>query len=1418
MTENKDIFELINSYIEQFGVVECQIDSYNDFILNRLKNTIQEENILKYEYEPNKFYQVKLKNVFVDKPTHITEDRVIRYITPNEARIRDLNYESNICVDLHIKKYDLVDEKKTITARSIVHRHPIAKIPVMINSVVCNLYKQNPGKRIEVGECKGDPGGYFIINGKERVIVSQERRNYNDVLILNKGNDYFADIRSMSNESGHSALLQICYTNKELYFSIPNIEKKMPLGIIFKGFGLTNNEIESLFDAFPQHTKNIIKASYFIETQEDALKYIGQYSLHNINEQDYVNYSHQILNYEILPHMSPHNKFNKIIFLKSMIIKLLRTVEGKRKVDERDNLSKKRVESTGILLSELFRTVYKNYIRKIQSDLKLDVFNTLSKYFNTITKDIRLSFANGSWGSTRNSYVRNGVSQVLCRLSYTGMVSHLRRTSIPVGKEGKNSSIRQLHQSHVFFFACCECFDPKTPVLMWDGSIKLGKDIKKGDLLIGDDGNKATVKSTVSGKALMYKIKQQKGGDYIVTGNHILTLKIRGHNKIRNIVNRPKKYGLQWFNKVDFTWTSKHFISLNELNVFKDCNENCKDDIVDIPLQKYLQLSDKVKNSLFMFKSSGVNWEKQDVDLDPYILGMWLGDGCSTGYGFATDDKELLDYWTEWGKNNDATIKHGDRYKYGISSTINNTETHISMAANRSQKAPLKKHLDKYNLTKNKHIPQEYLINDRETRLKVLAGIIDTDGYVKRGTGRNPVINIQQCEKNKPIIDGVIFLARSLGFNVNTRSFKRKSPCSDFIGQYYEVYITGEKLYEIPVILERRKVQPLSNEYSLIRVQTANDSRFSIEEGEYGDFVGWRLDNGGRFVGADWSINHNSPEGSTVGIVKNLAMTVSITNKLDSLQVKNVVIDIPGFNYINSVNILTNNLLYINGELFGYVEGDVQPFVDELFNLRYSKVIHPHISIVYNKYESTIHIHTDEGRLIRPIINIENIDKLVYDDFQACILNNSIVYRDAAELETEVVAMTPKKITEKTRYLELHPCMMLGLIGNMIPFPDHNQAPRNVYYASMAKQVISLFANNYPQRVDTVAHVLHYPQKPIVDTKMSKITGIHDQPFGINAIVAIACYSGFSQEDSLILNRAAVDKGLFVSTTYRTITVEEKKKIGNTVELICLPDKEYRNNSYNYRNLEKNGLPKKGSLMQTGDVIVGKVVAKTSKDNKVTYDNSVIISPSEEGIIDKIFITKSADNYKLVKIRLRSLRIPELGDKFASRSAQKGTVGMILPPEDMPFTKDGIVPDIIMNPHAMPSRMTISQLLCCVLNKQCTIDGVEGDCTPFTDTSTNVVHKLCNELEKTGFEKHGYEDMYNGMTGEKIKSQIFIGPTYYQKLKHMVADKVYARSTGNIQLMTMQPVKMLYKNAVVISLKTNIYNRMMTFVKTWIRV
>ena len=1090
---------IIKSYLDEVGIVDCQINSYNDFILNRINSTIEEENKLSYEYEPGKFYKVELKNVFVDKPTHISEERVIRYITPNEARMRDLNYEGNICVDLYITTI----EDDVIKSNKIIHRQPISKIPVMINSVSCNLYQQNKELRIKAGECVADPGGYFIINGKERVIIAQERKAYNSIYTTFKNDVYCSEIRSMSNETGHSVLLKIVYQNGKFSFLIPNIDKRIPIpiGVIFKCFGLSNEEIYELFKD-TKYARHVVQNSHFVKDENDALKHVAQLSSHNVNEQDYLDYSTQIINYEMLPHISSYSKNYKILFLRDIIIKLMNTIDGVRPFDDRDNLAKKRIESTGILLAELFRTVYKNYIRKIQGDLKTDILNTLSKYYNVITKDIRLSFATGNWGSTRNNFVRNGVSQVLCRLSYNGMVSHLRRTNIQIGKEGKNSSIRQLHQSHIFFFCSAECFDPNTPILLANGYIKMAKDIVIGDMLIGGDGKITRVRKTCSGMKNMYEIKQNNGMNHIVTDNHILVLKYKNQGKIYHIKERDN-YQLTYFDKKIKT---PSFKTLKEAETFKQELDN---GVIDIQLEDYLKLSEYTKSKLVGFKCEGVEWGKKEVELDPYLLGMWLGDGMKDGYMFSTADKELLDYWVEWGKNNDATIKHHIKYQYGISSTINNQQTHISIAANRSEKAPLKKLLEKYNLVQNKHIPKEYIINDRDTRLKVLAGLVDTDGSVRshnKLNGEKHEIRISQCIKNKKVIDGAKFLAESLGFTCHLSNFKRTSKLG-FESEYFELTITGEKLYEIPTILERKKLSKYTTEYSVNKIKSTLYSKISVKEIGMGDFVGFQLENNGRFLLGDFTVSHNTPEGQAVGIVKNLALTVSITNKIDSISVKDIIVGISGYNCINNYSIF-DNYIFVNGELFGYINNDINSFLKKLYSLRNRLVIHPHISIIYNKYENRIDIFTDEGRLIRPIINVRKRHLLNPNSFEECLRNNSIVYRDASELEIEVIAMTPKKITEHTIYLEIHPCLMLGLVGNIIPFPDHNQAPRNVYYASMAKQVISLFANNFNQRVDTCAHVLHYPQLPIVDTEISKMSGIHDQAFGVNAIVAIMCYGG----------------------------------------------------------------------------------------------------------------------------------------------------------------------------------------------------------------------------------------------------------------------------------------------------------------------
>jgi DNA-directed RNA polymerase II subunit RPB2 len=299
-----------------------------------------------------------------------------------------------------------------------------------------------------------------------------------------------------------------------------------------------------------------------------------------------------------------------------------------------------------------------------------------------------------------------------------------------------------------------------------------------------------------------------------------------------------------------------------------------------------------------------------------------------------------------------------------------------------------------------------------------------------------------------------------------------------------------------------------------------------------------------------------------------------------------------------------------------------------------------------------------------------------------------------------------------------------------------------------------------------------------------------------------------NQEDSIIMNEGAVQRGLFSETSYRTISEQENRRNSSTsTERICLPPLDKRRKDVNYNLLDDNGIIRKrmpnGSAVQVrkGDVVVGKTVTRTIKKEEtvggktVIYteedimDCSLIIKGGEEGIVDKVFNITTPNGYKLIKVKIRQQKIPEVGDKFASREAQKGTCGMIYPQIDMPFTSEGIVPDLIINPHCIPSRMTINQLMECILGKNCAIEGVYGDATPFTENSVDVAEKLCERLGKTGYESHGFETLYNGMTGEPIEAKIFIGPTYYQRLKHMVSDKIHARAHGHVTTLTRQPME-----------------------------
>ena len=541
-----------------------------------------------------------------------------------------------------------------------------------------------------------------------------------------------------------------------------------------------------------------------------------------------------------------------------------------------------------------------------------------------------------------------------------------------------------------------------------------------------------------------------------------------------------------------------------------------------------------------------------------------------------------------------------------------------------------------------------------------------------------------------------------------------------------------------------------------------------------------------------------TPEGKGSGLIKNLTLTCKVTTSIKDSLVENALFRFTDIQLI-TLDVSSTNV-YLNGKPIGCIN-DVSSFLKQVKYLKYIDILSYQISILYDKTYEHVKIYCDQGRLIRPVFNVENnrITSPMTCDWNKLIQTKIITWIDTYESESSVIAMYPNELVHSSYdYCEIHPILLLGIVGACIPFSDHNQSPRNCYESNMCKQSISIPHFSVKKRFEKMFQTLYYHQSPLLSTWIEKFTSTNEQPSGLNAIVAIATFHGYNQEDSLIINKSAIDRGLFCSISYHSILCEENIKPNNIHEVICIPPLHTQDkNSYNYDKLDNDGIIRIGSIINKGDILVGKTIKqfnrlKESKDK----DCSLIAKQGDEGIVDDICITLNSQGHKIVKISIRQICIPEIGDKWASRSGQKGVCGMcILGQEDMPFTEQGIVPDIIINPHAIPSRMTISQLIEMVVGKTMTLNCKKMyHSTPFTTFSNHFMDDISIELKRFGFNIYGNEIMYNGSTGEIFNAIISIGPTYYQRLKHLVQSKMHARVEGIRQTLTRQPSEGRSKN------------------------
>jgi DNA-directed RNA polymerase II subunit RPB2 len=586
-----------------------------------------------------------------------------------------------------------------------------------------------------------------------------------------------------------------------------------------------------------------------------------------------------------------------------------------------------------------------------------------------------------------------------------------------------------------------------------------------------------------------------------------------------------------------------------------------------------------------------------------------------------------------------------------------------------------------------------------------------------------------------------------------------------------------------------------------------------------------------------------TPEHAKVGLTKHLTMisTITIMSRDQYELLKNYLnkkiknkSDIPYYKFRN-YNIFK---VFLNGDWIGMTENFID-LISEMEKLKLEGYFdQKNVSIVPDYDQCEIRVYCDSGRLVRPVIRVidneillkkdhikeislNKVDNLLkITDWDEFLLKNVgvIEYIDSEYQPFLHIASKIKNVEEQRQKLinsidlvknvtnnhidnrydemmynkfshcEIHPSLLLGEITTNVPFSNKNAGPRNVFFYAQARQAMGIYATNYRDRLD-ISFILYHVERPLVTTRTAKYTNSTDLPTGENCIVAIICYTGYNQEDSLVFNKKSIERGKFRGTYLKKFMLQVQKNHSNSPdEILTKPDpsKLISKKYGSYDKLNDKGYAPEETKVENGDVVLGKITPVEDNDNtgKCFKDSSESFKMLASGVVDRAYIdVQNQDGYMTRKLSIRSERIPRHGDKYSSRHGQKGTIGLLCAGVDMPFTKDGVTPDIILNPHAKPSRMTLGQTVECLVGKVALLEGKDADGTPFEDFD---LESIKDKLEKFGYERNGNEYLYNGMTGEKIKTEIFIGPTYYQRLKHLVEDKIHSRARGPKTLLVRQ--------------------------------
>ena len=1348
----ENIWMIIESYFKDKhleNLVRHQLESYNNFVNYQIIKTIEMFNpvyiVSENDYdEKTKLYSLEVfitfKNFHIYRPQIHENNGAVKLMFPQETRLRNFTYSSNMTVDLNIQYVVRSGENLTHVQQfnKVIPKIQIGKIPIMLKSNICILSQYKHVDNVHTGECKFDAGGYFIINGSEKIVLGQERAAENRIYCFNVAKhpkySWMAEIKSVPDFkciSPKQINMYIATKNNgfghPIVVQISRVKQVVPLCIVFRALGIiTDKEIceiiilNSVKDDKTQHILQCIQASIVDAnqclTKEDSIRYIMSSVMYTPMNMDRemgakkkYNVTLDILSNDLFPHCNTLEQ--KKYFLGYMAHKLIKTSIGILPPDDRDSYLNKRVDLTGSLLNNLFRNYFNKLVKDAEKQIIREIntgswrstedysniitMSNINKIIksNTIENGLKKALSTGDFSIKHSNTSKVGVAQVLTRLTYVSAISHSRRISTPIDKSGKLIPPRKLHNTS-WGFLCCLAAD--TDVLLENRlDSKKISNLYRHDMIntirrdnLCDEPSEFYHYFHLYPKNL-FKITTSSGRTIKATGDHPF------------LVNNGN--GTYKMKRVDELIATDRVIIRHMVTPLPDSLT------FSLMISSIKEIPEVYEKSLIKMELVGQDLPYDTTVILSRLIGLFHGcgkfyyvDDIGGSYIHFTLQSEadvsqlssdvhylgyLIEYYhCEYNDYYDMYISGALAYYLyiigtepdgKIASWIMKTDHNIKrefLSAYKSNCKTIKSPNNIltptiFKITSEINLPYtiEYyteisqLFYDLDIYCYVKHECIEADGYI---------VTIEFDQFNVNIIHYHNMLSHSY-------CDSKRVECSVLLEhlrmvQFLELENSDYDEFARENTLENGMVSVSINSIQAIPLETVYDFTTSSDNHS--------------FVASSFVVSNCSetPEGQSVGVVKNLSYMTHVTIHSNSTPIYDYIVP-----YVQELSKITDSTLihqsvkvFVNGCWLGITETPMELY-HMLKTRKYNGTINIYTSIVFDFLNKEIRVCNDSGRLTRPLLKVkdnnilisENIlNKIEENEFSWDDLLNAtktpesvIEYIDPEEQSMSLIAMNVGYLIDNTllklnkyTHCEIHPSTMFGVAVSCIPFPDHNQSPRNTYQAAQSKQAIGVYVSNYHERMDKTAYVLSYAERPLVETRVMNMLRIVELPAGNNVTVAIMTHTGYNQEDSLLINKGSIDRGMFLATIYHTEKDEDKQKINGDEEIRCKPDptKTKGMKMANYGKLNADGVVPENTFIENRDIIIAKVTPIKEHRNDPSKhikfeDQSRMYRSMEETYIDKNYIDKNGDGYNMAKVRLRTTRKPVIGDKFCALPSQQ---------------------------------------------------------------------------------------------------------------------------------------------------------------------